>query len=354
MEEQVKKGKIENFINEKNITAKKLIKASTLIVGLALIVFMTIGNVIFDPSHLDIFKWFTNALILVGIMVFGLLMGESIGSDKQTEKVGGLYQKNLKDYNAIRSSIADIEIYFSQFYLWFKEKELYKKKVEYLIDNSFDGRWAKVIIKHIDKSDLEVGKLILREDDKEKIYLKRNEKGEIIKVKKISLEQQQLILNALSLKLDSPSYIYFLTAFGDSKGGGILEKGNYLQRKLKYDKRWNRTLKIVSSLFISLVWGMATIKELEEGGQTQAWFNLLSRLTAFLTSFVSGWGSSVISVKTRAEIIENKRNVLFDFKTYIDKNEFTPETYDEMVERELKEQIENQKNEIHLIELKEK
>ena len=32
-------------------------------------------------------------------MVFGLLMGESIGADKQLEKVGGLYQSNLKEYN---------------------------------------------------------------------------------------------------------------------------------------------------------------------------------------------------------------------------------------------------------------
>lgn len=349
MEENKNKGKLENFVSEKNITAKKLIKGSTLIVGLGLIVFMTLSNVIFDPKNLDLFKWFTNTLVLVGIMVFGLLMGESIGFDKQSEKINGLYQRNLKAYNEKRVLISPIQIYFSQFYIWFKERELYNKKVEHLVDESFDEQWARVIVKHIELSDLVVGKFVLEENDKFPIYIKGD-----AKIKKIPQEKVELVKETLSLKLNAPKYAYFLSAFDDGKSGGIIEKGSYLERKLKSDKRWNRTLKIVSSLFISLVWGMATTKEFVDGEQLQAWFNLISRLTAFLTSFVSGWSSSVVSVKTTAQIFENKTNVLNDYQTYLDNKEFIPETYDEMVERELKEQQERQKDELHLIELKEK
>lgn len=341
------KGKLENFINKKNITAKKLIKATTLIMGLALIVLMSISNVIIDPYNIDLYSWATNSLILVGIMVFGLLMGESIGSDKQSEKVNGLYQRNLKDYNTMRAEISPIEIYFSQFYLWFKEKELYKKKINYLVDNSFDMQWAKVIIGNIEKTDMVIGKMILDENDKETIYLKGDKK-----IKKVNEEQAKVVISAITLKLDTPNYPYFLTAFGDGKGGGVLERGSYLQKKLRSDKRWNRVLKIVSSLFISLLWGMATIKDFADGEQMQAWFNLISRLTAFLTSFVSGWSSSVVSVKTMAEIIENKRNVLFDFKTFYNNKEFKPESYEEQVEREFMEQEKARK--IKLLEYKDK
>jgi hypothetical protein len=334
----IQKGKVENLVKQKNITTKKLIKASTLVMGLALIVFMTVSNVIFDPEKLDLFSWMTSSLILVGIMVFGLLMGESIGFDKQSEKIDGLYQKNLKEYNIFRASIEYIEIYFSQFYLWFKERELIRKKTEYLIDNSFDGQWAKIIVLHARKQDLQIGKLILDENEQAKIYVYENEKGEQIKIKKITKEQADIVKHIFEIKLESQPYSYYLSAFGDGKGGYELEQGSYLQSKLKSDKRFNRALKIGSSLLISLVWGMATTKDFVDGSQTQAWFNLLSRLTAFCTSFVSGWGSSVISVKTQAEIVENKTSVLKTFSKSIETKNFIPETYEQMVARELEEQ----------------
>ena len=338
--EEAKQGKVEYLIKKKNITVKKLIKVSTLVMGLILIVFMTVSNVIFDPEHLDFFKWLTNALILVGIMVFGLIMGESIGTDKQTEKVGGLYQTNLANYNSFRASIEAIEIYFSQFYLWFKEKELIRKKTEYLIDNSFDGQWAKAIVLYAIKEDLQLGKLILIEGDKEKIYVRQDEKGNWVKIKKITQQQAEIVKNIFDIKLVSPSYSYYLTAFGNGNGGGMLEQGNYLQRKIKTDKRFNRILKIATSIFVSLAWGMATTQEFTSGQQMQAWFNLISRLTAFATSFLSGWGSSIITVRTQAEIIENKTNVLKTFNRFYDNKEFVPETYEQMVERELNEQSE--------------
>lgn len=331
MEEKNSNAKLEtSFIAKKNITAKKLIKASTLIMGLVLIIFMTVSNIIFEPDKLDFFKWFTNSLISVGIMVFGLLMGESIGHDRQSENAKGLYQRNLKSYNAFRLTIDNIEIYFSQFYLWFKEKELIKKKIDWLINNSFDGQWAKMLVLHAKKQDMAIGKLI-KGDEEEKIYITSDN----IKLKKISQEQVEIVSKIFDIKLNTPEYSYFLTAFDSKANGGVLEQGTTLRKQIKSDKRFNRALKIVSALFISLILGMATVSDFtDENAKAQAWFNLISRLTALLTSLLSGWSSSVLTVKTEAELIENKQRVLKYFKQSYDNGEFKPLTYEEEVEKE--------------------
>lgn len=338
-----KKGKLENFVSKKNITAKKLTKATTILMGVVLIVFMTISNVIFDPKNLDFFKWFTNSLILVGIMVFGLLMGESVGHDKQAENVNGLFQINLNSYNVFRSTLDDIEIYFSQFYLWFKERELIRKKIEILVDNSFDGQWAKMLVLNAKKEDLVAGKLI-KGEEKEKIYIKQDEKGNFIKLKKISAEDAANVQKMLDANLNgTPKETYFLSAFANGSGGGLLAQSGSLQRKIKLDKRFNRTFKIVSSLFVSLVFGMASVSDFaDENAKLQAWMNLITRLTALITSFVSGWGSSVITVKTEAEIIANKEAVLRTFRKYADNGEFKPLSYEEEVAIEYDKQLQEE------------
>lgn len=345
MEEQKQNvPKVEtNFIAKRNITAKKLIKASTLIMGLVLIIFMTVSNIIFEPDKLDFFSWFTNSLISVGIMVFGLLMGESIGHDRQSENPKGLYQRNLKSYNSFRLTIENIEIYFSQFFLWFKEKELIKKKIEWLIDNSFDGQWARMIVLYAKKQDMIVGKLI-KGDEEERVYI--TEDGH--KLKKISNEQIEIVKKIFDIKLNTPEYSYFLSAFDNKSSGGVLEQGTTLRKQIKSDKRFNRALKIVSALFVSLILGMATVSDFtDDNAKAQAWFNLISRLTALLTSLLSGWSSSVLTVKTEAELLENKQRVLKYFKQTYESGEFKVLTYEEEVEKEIaklatkKEKIDN-------------
>ena len=335
-QEQIQETRINAFAKKNNITAKKLIKATTLLMGLILIVFMTIANVLIDPSNLDFFKWLTSSLILVGIMVFGLLIGESIGLDKQQEKINSLFQRALRNYKEQREIIEPISLYFAQFFGWFKEKELKRKKIDFLIENEFEGVWAKSIITFIAQADLTSDKLILKGEPNEcLIYVKTLENGNVVKIKRVNQEQANIIRNALRLTLDAPSYAYYLSAYDNVMSGGMLERSKKLQRKLKADRALNRTLKIVSSLFISLIWGMATVKDFADGAQkVQAWMDLISRLTALITSFSAGYAGAVLTVKTQSEVIENKTSVLKMFKKSIELNEFKPETYEEQIERE--------------------
>lgn len=329
-EYKAEKSKLEEYFDKKNITSKKIIKGTTLLMGIVLIGVMTLANVIIDPKNLNFFKWLTNSLILLGILIFGIAMGESVGEDKQRDAKGGLYQFNLKKYNTIRTEITPIDIYFAQFYLWFKEKEYERKKLNYLLDNSFEGHWARDIVKYLDKGDLPFMEYT---GGYEKIYVKDGHK-----IKKCSKEEYEVLKEMFELKLNAYSYSYFLTAFGGATTSGVLEQGKRLDKKLKTDKRYNRAIKITTALFTSLVIGMATTKDFAEGEAVAAWVNLVSRLTGLLTAFFSGYSSAVISVKTEAAILDNKTSVLKDFQTCYVKKEFMAETYEQQVDRMFNEQ----------------
>lgn len=307
---------------KKSFTMKKAVKLLTIIGGLALIVFMTVANVTLDPTHIDWTTYLTNSLILVGIMVFGLVMGESVGDDRQTEKRGGLYQTNLCAYHEAKGAIADIEIYFEQFYLWFKEKCSYTKRVDFLVDNGFDHAWAKAIIDCIAIDDID-------RLTKQSIVVERKDKKII--VKRIAVEQAEAVRKALngSVKINAPSYSYYLSAYGKATRSYVLEQEHEINKDIKINKGANRGLKIISSLAISALWAMVTVNDFMDGDSAQAWLNLISRITSFITSFSSGWGTSVVNVKLQALLLENKATILKYFKDCTDKKEFTPKTYEE-------------------------
>ena len=336
-----KKSKLKNYIDQKNLTKKKVIKVTTIAMVVALIVFSTISNAIIDPEHLNFFKWFTNSLILVAIMVFGLFMGESIGEDEQKERKFGLYQESIHNYEGAYKLIENIRIYFSTFFLWYKDREIRQAKIDYLMDNEIDGRWAKICVDKLEKSDFVVGKFILDDTKpKEKLYIKTMPNGDIVKIHKASQAEADKIIKMFDVKIETYGYAYYLSYTENKIRGGNLRKAVPLNKRLHNNKIFNRVLKIVSTLFISLVWGMLTVQEFSSGAERlQAWFLLISRITCLVSSIISGWTSAVISVKIQSNIINNKRDVLLDFKDSVDKGLFVPETYDEMVEREYQEQI---------------
>ena len=325
----------------KSINIKKAIKASTILVGLILVVFISFFNATFDFSNFNWYEWLANSSILVGIMIFGILMGNSTGTDIQQEKVGGLYQNNCIQYNEILVQIECIKIYFSQFWLWYKEQKLIEKKVDYLIDNQFDMRVAKVIIKNIEKEDCVVDKLGYNlANPNDKIYVKNG-----VKIKKLDNDKLEIVKKTFSFVLDTYGDSYYLSLYddGDSKVNEA-EKGKKIAEKIARDKRRSFGLKISSSLIISIVWGALTIYDLMGGGDDavkKAWLNLISRVSALITSYLSGFSTSVVNVRDKARAIENKTNILKYFKSSYDNKSFIPETYEQMIEREYKEQLES-------------
>lgn len=315
---------------------KKIIKVATILFGFSLIVFVSFYNATFDFENFNWGEWLANSSILVGIMIFGILMGNSTGVDIQKEKIGGRFQNACNDYNDIIVSISTIKMFFSQFWLMYKERKLEEKKVEYLVDNQFENIVAQKIVKNIKREDLK--DLTLVENDTKPIYVKNG-----IKFEKLTNEQIEIIRKIYDIKLDTFGVSYYLSLFDEGiETTNEAEKGKKIAEKIRRDKAFSYALKIISSLIISIVWSALTINDFVSGGgddaKKRAWMNLLSRISALITSYVSGFSTSVVNVRDQASAIENKTSILKEFKICYDNKTFIPETYEQMIERKYREQ----------------
>ena len=352
-----KKRTIIEKAQEKGITTKKLIKGGAVLFGFALIIFMTFFDAIIDPSKLNISTWLTNTLTILAIMVFGILMGESVGQDTQQEKVNGMYQNACNDYLVIRECIREIDTFFSQWWLKLKERRLREKKIDYLVSNQFDTQVANAIVKNIEKSDIVKGKLIFDESKPhEKIYVKVDDKGNKTPFKKLDEEDAEYVRNIFKIRLDTFEPDYYLSLFDEDISTTDVEKGKKIAKRIAKTKVVKKATKIISSIAISAVWGMITIREFisGEGGDADAqrkaaWLNLLSRMMSLITSFASGYSTSVINFKLQSRAIQNKTDILTLYKNESEKKLFVPETYEQMLARELREQEQYEKE--HSVEL---
>lgn len=316
---------------------KTIIKSFTLLWGVVLIVFMTLANIGLKQGF-DIVAWLGDTLILFGIMVFGLFMGESLGDDAQRQKVGGLFQTALKDYNDKRKEIDKDVIYFSQFYEWLIPQELEAKKVEYLIANNVNKDKAFAIVRHCTLDDFApLCEHPLKID---------TENGKSIVIRKLTLGEQESVLKVLKgeIKLNLSGSAYYLTAFGRANTKRIVEMGKQIDKEIKFNKTSNRLVKIITSLAISLVMAMFTINDFVSGDSAVAWVNLVSRITMLFTSMFAGWLSSVIDVKLKARKIINKTDVLSLFQSSLAEKIFIPKNESELAQQEL-EQYEKEQQE---------
>lgn len=326
----------------KKLNVRKILSYVLLGTLLAFILVLTWIPVIFDIEHLDVDKWITNSMISVGIMIGGILLGEVLGEDKQKEKVNGMYQNALFEYKNIKTSLETscLIVFFSDWYMWFKAKELLRKKEGYLVDHGFNQQLAKYIVNYIDRDDLEA----MRNG----IFIKKLEDGKEIKFKRLHDDEYEIVkkIYSLDFTIDAPNHTYYLSALGDSSSTSSLEEAKRIEKKEHLNKTFNRIFKITLSLFVSLIWGMATIQELTEGQTEEAVVNTFWRMVALISGLLSGFLTSVVAVKLASQKIENKTQVLTFMKIDCEQKNFITKTYEEQVEEEIKQVETAEKEEI--------
>lgn len=308
---------------------KKLIKNFTLVWGLILIVIMTITNIgLNEEFHFK--SWAGDTLIILGIIVFGMFMGESFGDDAQKGRVDGLFQIAVSEFNTVIKELKDLLMYFIQFFGWFAVQELFDKKINYLVMNNITQANAKKIVKYLAIAD--VPALLTRPIEKID-----DETGETIRIGKINEEQadavREVLLGKIKLNASNPSY--YMSAYGGSNNKSVLEQGKHYEELIKFNKRASRGIKLTSSILIAVVLGLLSVKDFMNGNDVQAWVNLVTRITALITSLFSGWMSSVEDIKLKALQINNKVTVLQLFKNAYEKKLFVPLNEEELILQEL-------------------
>ena len=334
-----KKKKISEKI--KDINFKKFARGFAVVWMLLFIIVMTITNVGIDETF-NWIKWLGNAMILFGITVFGLLIGESMGTDMQKEKVDGLYQKNLVEYNIFREAIDSLIIYFPLFYDWITPQRLESKQINFLIMNDVKPIKAKRIVKYCTDADM----FALKSETIKKI----DENGKEIFIDKLSDHEvapvEEVLIGHIKLELSGPAY--YLQAFAESSLRDMFEQGEAYKKARKYNKHSSRIIRLVSGFVISLGLGILAVNDFMNGNSAQAWMNLVTRIANLFTALFSGWLSGANDVKLEAGAIGNKTDILKLFKSAYDKHLFTLYDEDEIAkqnyERQEKEKEEAKKN----------
>lgn len=324
----------------KALNLKTILRASVILIATGLIVFMTIANLGLR-DEVNWLEWFGNVMILVGIAVIFLFLGESGGYDKLKDKINGVYQTALKKLEDMIASIQHIKIYFAQFFKWYKPQELESKKIDFLITFGVDPRKAERIVKCCTVRDLESLKNTSKDykalNDDKVYFIRQLEEFEVVPVEEVLKGK---------IKLDTPAPTFFLTSQGKATDKRMLEQGKQYEKDIATNKKLNRGVKIGMFLLISIVWAFFTVKDFMSGDDASAWLNLVSRLLMAVSSYLSGFISAVITIKLEALIFDNKYNVLSMFKTAYEKHLFpcyTEEQLDEMDREEMRRKEEEAK-----------
>lgn len=356
MSEEIKKPEVSEEVQEKleneenrnkkisKLNTKKLLIWALMILLPVVILVMTWIPFFFDFANIDWRKWLTTSLINIGISISSIVIGELTGEEKQREKVGGLYQNALKRFNASIEKLRHSELYqyFSQFFTWFKAKELKQLKEDYLVDNGIDLLQAHYLITYAELEDIE--------RMKQGSFKKIDEKtGKEIRFRKVTEEQYNIIKNVFdpSFQLETYQCTYYLSASGDGTARSVLSRAKTLNEKEKKNKNFRRWFKIGLYVFVSILFAAATIQELTGEGVKEAALNSTIRIFTFVSGILSGFMTAVVSIKLEAEMLDDKSD-LHDIYRATYKKDFFPKTYEELVdediEREEKEREEALKN----------
>jgi hypothetical protein len=355
VEERIAKEKDRN-IRIAKLNTKKLLTYALLSLIPVVVLVMTWIPFFFDFLNISWQKWLTSSLVNIGISVASIIVGEMTGYDKQTEKVGGLYQNALTRFNSSLKALRNSELYqyFSQFFTWFKARELKQLKEDYLVDNGIDLLQAHYIITYAEIDDIEK----MRQGSFKKLDEKS---GKEIRFRKVTEEQYLIIKNVYNpnFQLETYKCTYYLSASGDGTAKSILSRAVILNEKEANNKNFRRWFKIALYVFISILWAAVAIQELTSEGAKEAALNSMIRLFTFVSGVLSGFMTAVVSVKLEAEMLDDKSD-LHDVYRKSYKVDFFPKTYeeivDEAIEQEAKEKEEELKNIItpEVVQLEEK
>ena len=319
---------------------KQAIRVFTLILGLVVIVLMTLFQlgVNKDISWQD---WLTNMLIMIGISLFGLYMGDTSWEDHLMAKSDGLYQMAIDRFEAQEKEVHVYLPQFAGYYILHCANELIDKKANFLANEGIPGDECRMLAINLREYDLP--------DVFEHEIERKNERGETVRICRIEEKNRDAVEDMMKITLDAPKYTYFMTATAGDGMMGLAENGKVIPKKRRSSKRFNFAMKIVVSVVFSVVFAFFTVKDfaMAEGGDAarQAWMNLVSRITHLCTSFAAGCSTAVIDIRLLADEIDNKVLMLLEYAGAIKNGSYRLETYEQRFEREKKEREEREEKE---------
>lgn len=309
-----------------------------------LIIICTIIQVGLDFSQINWATWAANSLLLIGITMIGQISFEGIFTSYLYQKDGWKYQKAKDKYKEVLERVGDFRIYLWQYLEYFQKQELRKARIDILsrcgIDNptlfvdNFKLSEIKELAQHpIYKKEIDYTWDKLTDFQKERVYFAYSIETE---TKKITHRESGLII-------DNPGADYYLSLDSEIVMTSILNEPKILNKKIKSNQFFGRTLKIISYVIVSIIWSSFTISEIASGNDPVVYMNLFARLFALFGGALGGIMTSMGTVSIITRKINSKTEVLKNFLTAMDLEEFTPQSQSDIAKRHYEDYVKKQK-----------
>lgn len=317
---EVKQGRLSKIITK--AFTRTTISLSMLVVGLVIVVILSIAQFGFDWNNFDFGKWLSNSLLLTGILIVFMVIGESF-KNTIMERPNGKYQVSLKKYRSIRNSIDDIVPYFSDYHIDYREKKLKDKKIA-LITNAGISQ-ARDIVENLKLSQIEIL-------DHQPLEVHGIEFFTITK------EQKNIILNVLQhTKIGITTPIYYLSEYSTYDVLTDQDLPDKIEKKKKYFRWGGRLVRVVMGLSISFLFAALTTNDFMNAGDWQSWYNLFSRIFTAISGLGTGYMIAYGINGFEIEDLETKSTFLTVFKEAIRLKTWIPMSHHEKFVKQMEE-----------------
>lgn len=307
-------------------------------------------------------NWINNTVIAMTLSIVGLILFESIITDKLKGKEKGRYQnalqgmyspdgKFIEGYYQKREKIRTYERHFADWLEWYGKEELRKKKIA-----TIGSQDAEEVYKHLEEIDNPLLLCDHNELEKKHWYSKptiTRVKGIPLKMKDgtiISKKSESEVAGIIKVKNDEVRIYpyeapYYLTIDSIPMNVSQIDKANMLNRGKQENQIFSRTFKIAVGVVTSVYWALVTVDNFSNLTSASAWLLLIVRLGTLMGGIVSGWSGADMNVKFDIDILNDRSAMLDTFYSDITTGKFSPKKYEEMqLEEQRKEAVEQYVN----------
>lgn len=289
-------------------------------------------------------EWINNTVITSTLSIVGLILCESIITDKIKSKDRGKYQNSInghfledgtkiEGYSDKREKVRKYERDFSDWLDWYAAEELKKKKL-----SAIGSKDAETVLKHLD----EITNPIILCDHIEvnKKHWWSRKKVEEVKGVPLILEDGTVIDRKTEdevrgiikvkngwVKIYPYEAPYYLNLDSITTNVSRVDKAYILNKAKQENQVFSRTFKIVVGFIVSIYWAMVTVDNFSNLVSAKAWMLLIIRLGTLMGGVVSGWSGADMNVKFDTDMIVDRSAMLDTFYFDMSTGRFSPEAY---------------------------
>lgn len=311
---------------------KNTIRLIAIAVAFGVIIILSIGQFAIDFENINWSKWASNTILLTGIEIVFMVLGEG-GRDMIRTNPNGLYIKRIGEYRSERNAVDGYVHYFSEYHIEHRKQVLKNKIITRLQNEGFAQ--GKEIYENLTEAQIQ----LLAQQPIEK-------NGIEFPAFMDNGERSTKIIGIIeNTKIGMTTPVYYLSEDAGNECITDQDVPIILEKKKKLIRRSGRFFKITLGIAMSIVWAGFTVSDFMKGDDLQAWYNLLTRIFSGISGLLNGFmiAFSINGIDCRE--LNEKTMFLHNFKNEYEQKIFIPTSLHEKFLKQKEEFEEKKKKE---------